>query len=103
MNPMESLMEVGEVEEETAPMNEEVSFPVPKGFSPPQNYRPGEAFEAIAKLRMSEDGMLKLEALDGVKLEGEGMEEEGYEEEAEVEEQPVEQAGKSLGQLIGIA
>lgn len=45
-----------------------MNLPMPKGFQPPNTARPGEPFEIVATVRMTEDG-LRLEALDGMKIE----------------------------------
>lgn len=47
-----------------------MNLPMPKGFQPPNTARPGESFEIVATVRMTEDG-LRLEALDGMKIEEE--------------------------------
>ncbi len=53
-----------------------MKLPLPKGFAPPQNARPGEPFEVVATLSQEEDGSFELEAIDGVKLADEEEEEE---------------------------
>ena len=52
-----------------------MKLPLPKGFAPPQNARPGEPFEVVATLSQEEDGSFELEAIDGVKLADEEEEE----------------------------
>ncbi|NBO25415.1 MAG: hypothetical protein EBU96_01220 [Actinobacteria bacterium] len=46
---------------------EQVVFPVPNGFVPPQGVQPGESFEAIARVKFL-DGKMVLEALEGAEV-----------------------------------
>jgi hypothetical protein len=41
---------------------------LPPGFEPPNGTQPGQAFDAIAKLRQCEDGRYELLAVDGAPL-----------------------------------
>jgi hypothetical protein len=41
---------------------------LPKGFQLPAAAKPGEPFESVATLTISEDGTVQLSALDGVTL-----------------------------------
>ena len=41
-----------------------VVFPIPSGFVPPQGIQPGEAFEAIAKVKYT-NGKMVLESIEG--------------------------------------
>jgi hypothetical protein len=43
-----------------------IEFPAPQGFTPPDNAKEGDTFEALATLRMQADGVLQLEAIDGM-------------------------------------
>lgn len=38
---------------------------LPQGFTPPENARPGEPFEAVATIKANEDGSFELLAIDG--------------------------------------
>lgn len=41
---------------------------LPEGFQFPATAKPGEPFEAVATLKMEEDGSVELKALDGVEI-----------------------------------
>jgi hypothetical protein len=41
---------------------------LPEGFKLPETAVPGEPFEAVATLKMEEDGSVELKALDGVEI-----------------------------------
>lgn len=88
MDPLASLMEAG-----MAPTQEteEPTFPAPEGFSAPDTARPGDEFEVVARVKLTEDGMVKVCALDGISLE---KEEEPEEMETEVTEEQVSPAGE---------
>ena len=45
-------------------MAEEISFPMPEGFAPPEDSKPGEPFDVLATVRLDGD-MLVLTAIDG--------------------------------------
>jgi hypothetical protein len=61
---------------------EEVSFPIPEGFAPPDDVKPGKEFQALATLKVDADGDLCLLALDGAPVKPEGEEaDEGAEDE----------------------
>jgi hypothetical protein len=47
-------------------MKNSISFPAPKGFSAPEDSKPGQPFEVMATVVMAEDGSLTLNAVDGV-------------------------------------
>jgi|694.fasta_scaffold51929_5 hypothetical protein len=47
-------------------MKSSFSFPAPKGFSAPEDSKPGQPFEVMATVVMAEDGSLTLNAVDGV-------------------------------------
>jgi hypothetical protein len=55
-----------------------VDFPIPEGFEPPKGTKPGKEFEALATLKIDDDGDLCLLKLDGVEVKPEA-EEEGEE------------------------
>ena len=56
-----------------------VDFPMPEGFQPPDDTKQGDEFQALATLKVDEDGDLCLLALDGAEVKPEV--EEGDEEE----------------------
>jgi len=43
-------------------------LPLPQGFTPPENARPGEAFEVVATVKANEDGSFELLAIDGMEV-----------------------------------
>jgi len=45
-----------------------MTITLPKGYQPPERARPGEPFEVVAVLILSEDGTFTLKSLDGVAL-----------------------------------
>lgn len=53
------------------------TFPIPQGFQPPDGVQPGQPFDAVASLKMADDGAnLELVAVDGIPV-GEDPEEAG--------------------------
>lgn len=42
---------------------------MPKGYQPPDDAKPGEPFEVVATMVMTEDGEFELQAIDGVPIE----------------------------------
>lgn len=44
---------------------------LPKSFVPPDSARPGEPFEAVARIKVTDDGSFELIAIDGTELEPE--------------------------------
>ena len=42
---------------------------LPEGFELPEMAKPGEAFDVVATLKLCDDGMLELKALDGAEVE----------------------------------
>jgi hypothetical protein len=45
----------------------QITFPVPEGFEPPEGSAPGDTFEVLATVTLSEDGgELSLESVDGL-------------------------------------
>jgi hypothetical protein len=47
----------------------QITFPVPEGFEPPEGSAPGDTFEVLATVSLSEDGSeLSLESVDGLAL-----------------------------------
>ena len=67
MKPHKSLLIIGIAAKK--PMeddNKVIEFPAPKGFTPPDNAKEGDTFEALATLRMQADGVLQLNAIDGM-------------------------------------
>jgi hypothetical protein len=57
-----------------------VDFPIPEGFQPPEGTKQGDEFQALATLKVDEDGDLCLLALDGAEVKPESEEEEGNED-----------------------
>ena len=55
---------------------------LPEGYAPPENARPGEPFEAVATLKVNDDGSFELLMIDGAELAKE--KEEAAEEEDEM-------------------
>jgi hypothetical protein len=53
-----------------------VDFPMPEGFEPPKGTKPGDEFEALATLKIDDDGDLCLLKLDGADVKPEDEEEE---------------------------
>ncbi len=47
-----------------------VEFDLPEGFQLPENAEPGQTFDAVASLKMSDDGQVQLVAIDGIPLQG---------------------------------
>jgi hypothetical protein len=47
-----------------------VEFDLPDGFQTPQDVEPGATFDAVASLKMGEDGSVEMVALDGIPLPG---------------------------------
>ena len=87
----------------------EIEFKAPEGMEVPQGLAVGETFEAMATVKLGEDGELYLTELDGMPLssESEDMEEEmGSEEdmsEGEMEEEAeTEEIGPEVGFLEAI-
>ena len=62
---------------------------LPEGFKLPETAVPGEPFEAVATLKMEEDGSVELKALDGVEI-PESEDEEEEEDEMPPAEMPME-------------
>lgn len=63
-----------------------VSFPLPENFQPPEDAKPGKSFQALATLKLSDDGKtLNLVAVDGAPVKAEAEEPEGEEPENEGE------------------
>ena len=56
---------------------------LPDGYELPDNARPGEAFEAVATIRPSDDGSFMLVAIDGMEM---AADEEAPSAEEEAEE-----------------
>lgn len=49
-----------------------VEFTLPEGFSMPQEAQPGSTFDAVASLKLSDDGSdVTVVAIDGIPLKGE--------------------------------
>ncbi len=53
-----------------------VDFPMPEGFEPPKGTKPGAEFEALATLKIDDDGDLVLLKLDGADIKPESEEAE---------------------------
>jgi hypothetical protein len=46
-----------------------ITFPTPEGFEPPDGSAPGDSFEVLATVSLSEDGMtLTLDSVDGLAI-----------------------------------
>ncbi len=60
-----------------------VDFKVPKDFQLPEDAKPGKSFQALATLKLDEDGDLNLIAIDGAKVEPEDEDEESEKSEGE--------------------
>jgi len=43
-----------------------IEFQLPDGFNTPQDVEPGATFDAVASLKLEEDGSVELVSLDGV-------------------------------------
>lgn len=74
-------------------MKNSISFPSPKGFSAPEDSKPGQPFEVMATVVMADDGSLTLNAVDGVPVAGASDKEDSDEEssvESEAEGSPSE-------------
>ena len=84
-------MDIEEVEP-TPPAPKEIEFQAPKGFSPPEDSAPGQSFEVMATVKMKDNGMLCLEAIDGVSVypeeDAETPEEENAEDNAPSDKKP---------------
>lgn len=80
-----------EMKPENKPAGKAASLPMPEGMEMPEGVEPGGTFEVMATVRVGDDGMLAVEALDGMPLPGmepeeepmDDMEEETPEEDAE--------------------
>jgi hypothetical protein len=88
MQPHKSLLIIGIAAKK--PMEDEnvIEFPAPKGFTPPDNAKEGDTFEALATLRMQADGVLQLNAIDGMPV----MHDAKQEAQEEKDESPEESA-----------
>jgi len=68
MKPHKSLLIIGLAAKK--PMDDDkngvIEFPAPQGFTPPDNAKEGDTFEVLASVRMQADGVLQLEAIDGM-------------------------------------
>jgi hypothetical protein len=71
-----------------------VDFPMPEGFEPPKGTKPGKEFEALATLKIDEDGDLCLLKLDGADVKPEA--EEASEPEGEEGESATDSMRKKL-------
>lgn len=47
-----------------------MTFPIPKGFTPPEGLKPDEEFEALASFKLTKDGKLELCEVEGNPVEG---------------------------------
>ena len=98
MKPAKSLLIIGLTAKK--PMEEQesvIEFPAPQGFTPPDNAKEGDTFEALATLRMQASGVLQLEAIDGmpVKHDKEAEAKEELEESPEEAEREAQMMGGS--------
>jgi len=46
----------------------ELKFAAPKGFAAPEDNEPGKPFDVLATVKVGDDGMVHLQAIDGVAL-----------------------------------
>jgi len=100
MNPMESFLSGGKggdsdhlVEDEDSSMKSgKISFSKPAGFKVPDGVKDGEAFDAMATVKLV-DGKLVLSELDGTPVDDEPESEEGSDEE-ESQETPEEESAE---------
>jgi hypothetical protein len=53
-----------------------VEFPLPQGFQVPQDVEPGQTFDAVASLKLAEDGSAELVSLDGIPIGDDGDEDD---------------------------
>jgi hypothetical protein len=60
-----------------------MEFDAPEGLEMPEDLAEGDTFDAMATLKLGEEGKLVLVSLDGVALGGSGEEEEDMGEEEE--------------------
>ena len=86
MKPHKSLLIIGIAPKK--PMEDEnvIEFPAPQGFTPPDNAKEGDTFEALATLRMQADGVLQLEAIDGAPVKHDADQEAKEEQDESPEE-----------------
>lgn len=95
MNPMEKFLgktapeKEPLVEDEASEAGGKISFSMPAGFKVPDGVKDGEAFDAMATLKV-EDGKLVLSELDGTPVDDEPMAEE---EDMESEPSDMEEEG----------
>lgn len=47
-----------------------MNIALPKGYKPPEGAKPGEPFEVVATVSLSEDGSFMLKTIDGVEVHG---------------------------------
>lgn len=73
-----------------------IEFSLPEGFNTPQDVEPGSTFDAVASLKLEEDGSVELVSLDGVPV-GDDKEEES--DKAEAGES--DNAGNSFVNAVG--
>jgi hypothetical protein len=45
-----------------------ISFKAPEGFAAPEDAKPGEPFDVLASVVLSDDGMVSLTAVDGLEI-----------------------------------
>jgi len=95
-----NIMHINEVDPAPAAAKE-IEFQAPKGFSPPEDSTPGQPFEVMASVRMKENGMLCLEAIDGVSVSPEEQAETPEEENAE-DNAPSDKKPAAIGFLAAI-
>ena len=46
----------------------ELKFAAPKGFAAPEDNEPGKPFDVLATVKVGDDGMIHLQAIDGAPL-----------------------------------
>lgn len=78
--------------------NEGIDFPMPDGFQPPKGTKPGKEFEALATLKINDDGDLCLLKLDGADVKPEAEEAPEPEEGAEGDQSAVQSMAQNLPQ-----
>ncbi len=75
---------------------ENIDFPMPEGFEPPKGTKPGQEFEALATLKIDEDGDLCLLKIDGADVKPESEENESKEGDEDKDQSAVDSMKSNL-------